>query len=656
MVEVIFMIFFPIILSFILIALILKGRKGELRNQNGLWLIILGFSLILLGALIEISEYAIGGAPFLPNFSHKFFVLGGYLLLAMGLVRWLIAIYNLGETKANLQSELEQEILTRHRLEGELQDSQVTLEATKEDKQNFLVRISHEMRTPLNGVLGMTELLLETDLDNHQLRMAKIIKESGLILLNLINENLDFSSIEAGKLNLEDRTFNLRHKIEELIDLMAERAQAKNLEFNFKLQPNLPTEVRGDSLRLYQILFNLLGNAIKYTEAGEIFLSVRVFEEQEDRVTLHFAVRDTGIGIPPECREKIFQPFYRVDSPESRKYEGTGLGLAIAKELVEMMHGEIGIESELGKGSIFWFIIEMEKPSSTAQIDKASEVKLKELRIIVAENDHLHLQNLMRHLSALGLQAEHAFRGKQMLEILRGAAIRGKPYDLGLISMELPDLKALQLAHAIKSDWNLRETKLVLLTSFTDHKNVPSTPEAGIDAYLDKPVSAAKLSQCLATLLNWGQGVSDDKLKDNIEVIKTIKKFPYRVLVAEDNLVNQEVAKAMLESLGCQVEVVENGQKALVAVSRSPYDLVFMDCQMPEMDGYEATRAIRNLENENNSMTRIPIVALTAHTMEKDQEACRAAGMDDYLSKPFTKEQLENILEKWPEGTFYTKI
>jgi signal transduction histidine kinase/DNA-binding response OmpR family regulator len=638
------------VLSIIIIVLVHQGRKENLRKHRGLYLIIAAFGLIFLGSLLEGLE----SIPFLEPFGRtlltKLCVLGGYLLLAGGLVQGLAALENLGEATGRVQSQLAQETSERQRLEGELAASQTALENLNEAKQNFLLRISHEMRTPLNGVIGMTDLLLETKLDGHQLKMAQVIRESGFILLNLINENLDFSTMEAGKMKLEERPFNLRLKIEELIDLMAERAQAKNLEFNFKLAPDLPAEVRGDPLRLYQILFNLLGNAIKYTQAGEIFLGVRVFQEYLDRVALHFAVRDTGTGIPQECQAKVFQPFYRVDSPESRKHEGSGLGLAIAKELVEMMHGEIGVESEPGKGSTFWFIIEMAKPLGTTRTEGAAEEgPAKKLRILVAENNEVHIKNLKRHLAVLNLQADQAASGQQMLELLRGAAQRGKPYRLGLISMDLPDFNGLKLARAIKGDWNLREIKLVLLTSFADHKNVPAEPEAEIEAYLNKPVSAAKLSQCIATLLNWNQAVISDKE----EAPKKYKRFPYRVLVAEDNLVNQEVVKAMLQSLGCQVDLVDTGQQAVAAVSEVSYDLVFMDCQMPEMDGYEATRAIRSLEDQDKVRARLPILALTAHAMEGDRERCLAAGMDDYLAKPVTKEDLQNALEKWlaPESS-----
>lgn len=651
--EVIAKIFLPSILTVIVISLILKGRKKDLQKQKGLWLILGGFSLILLGSLFEVSEYVSLGIAFWRNFTDKFFyarfcVLVGCLILGLGLIRRLTAVEILQATKGKLlsaQSEVEREILRRQRLEGELEKSQAAWEAFKVEKQKFLVQISHEMRTPLNGVLGMIELLLETKLDIHQQRMAQIIKESGFILLNLINENLDFSTIETGKLRLENKTFNLRHKIEELIELMAERAQAKNLEFNFKLQPDVPVEVQGDPLRLYQILFNLLGNAIKYTKSGEIFLGVRVFEEFEDKVVLHFAVRDTGIGIAPKFHEKVFQPFYQIDSSQSSKREGTGLGLAIVKELVGMMRGKLGLESELGKGSTFWFTLEMKKPLETLQTDEAADGNLEELKIMVGENDPFHLQNLRRHLAALGLQADEAASGKEMLEMLRGAAQRGKPYNLGLISMGLPELNGLQLAKAIKNDWNLRKIKLVLLTSFTDH-HVPSEPEAGIEAYLTKPVSAAKLSQCLDALLNWDQGKDQGVREVKNEKPERFKRGPCKVLVAENNRLNQEVVKAMLQSLGCQVDIVETGQQALDAVAKTQYTLIFMDCLMPDMDGFAATQAIRNLENIDNSRERVPIIALTAHALDGDREACLAAGMDDYLSKPVTKSQLQEILAR----------
>jgi two-component system, sensor histidine kinase and response regulator len=491
----------PLILIIIVVALLLRSRKRGTQNQKGLWLILGGFSLFLLGSFAEVSEYAsldlASVRTFFDRFYARFCFLAGCLILLVGLIRRLPAVEILQETEGkllNTQAELKREILNRQRLENELEKTQAALKALKEAKQEFLAWISHEMRTPLHGVLGMTELLMETKLDAHQLRMAQSINDSGYILLNLINENLDFSAMEAGKLQLEKSTFNLRHKIEELIDLMAERAQAKNLEFNFKLHPNLPVEVRGDPLRLYQILFNVLGNAIKYTEAGEIFLSGRLVEESEDKVTLHFAVRDTGLGISPEHHEKLFQPFYQVDSPESRKQEGSGLGLAIARELVERMHGEIGLESEPGKGSTFWFMIEMEKPLGAARLDTATDGNLEVLRAIVAENDHFHLQNLMRHLNGLGLQADQASSGREMLQVMRGAAQISKPYDVAFISMGLPDLNGQRLAKAIKSDWNLRKTKIVLLTSFADCKHLPPEPEAGIEAFLNKPVSGAKLN------------------------------------------------------------------------------------------------------------------------------------------------------------------
>lgn len=409
----------------------------------------------------------------------------------------------------------------------------------------------------------------------------------------------------------------------------------------------MPVEVQGDPLRLYQILFNLVGNAVKYTQSGEILLGVRVFEDFEDKVALHFAVRDTGIGIATQYHERVFQPFYRLETPESRQYEGSGLGLAIVKELVERMHGQIGLESELGKGSTFWFIIEMDKPLDTARNDMATDDRLEQLRIIVAENDHFHLQNLRRHLGALGLRADQARSGREMLEIVRGAAQRNKPYDLGLISMSLPDLNGQQLAKAIKNEWYFKKMKLVILTSFSDYKHLSPEPEDGIEAYLTKPVSEEKLSHCLASLLNREARSDQDIIEAKTEEPKKLKRFPYRVLVAENNLVNQEVVKAMLQSLGCQVDVVETGKEALAAISEESYALILMDCQMPDMNGFEATKAIRALENKDNARGRMPVVALTAHGMKGDREACLTAGMDDYLTKPFNKEQLQEILAKW---------
>jgi signal transduction histidine kinase/DNA-binding response OmpR family regulator len=646
------------------IFLIVAGRRKGLKRQSGWSLILCGFGLLLFGMVIDITDnfpqlnkyIVIGDTPF-ESFLEK--VVGhmlGFFLLAIGFWRLIPAIVGLQETQTRLQAshrELRREIRERQQAEVELKKTRDEAEAANEAKSRFLAQMSHEIRTPLNGVLGMSELLQETGLNLHQRRLAQTIRNSGEVLLHIINEILDFSKIEAGRLELEHIDFNLSRTVEETINLMAERAQAKNLELTCLLAPELPLTVRGDPRRLHQILFNLVGNAIKFTDAGQIILSVRPLEVSENKLRVHFSVKDTGIGIPPALQNHIFQPFSQGDSSTTRKYGGTGLGLTIARHLVECMHGELGVMSEPGQGSTFWFTIELEQPSAACEPRVSPRLYFQKVRLVVAEPNESHCKNLRCQFASLGLKPDWVASGRHLLEMLRIAALRGKPYDLAMIAGSLPDTSALQLAKTIKADFTLAEARLVLLTSFTDLPDLPPGAENGFAACLGKPVTSSELSRCLTALLTGEAGKTP--VAEQTQAATRVARGPYRVLVAEDNLVNQEVTRGMLESLGCRVEVAGTGREAVEALAgASRYDVVFMDCQMPEMDGYEATRLIREAEANRQPPERsgagvahLPIIALTAHALEGDRKKCLDAGMDDYLSKPFSLEQLTAVLDRW---------
>ena len=650
----------------IFIFLVVAGRKEGLKKQNGWYLILSGFGLILFGMVIDITDnfpelnkYVVIGDTVVEAFIEK--VVGhlvGFFLLGIGFWKLMPAIVRLQETETRLMAShrnLEREILERKQAEAELKKTKNAAEAANMAKSRFLAQMSHEIRTPLNGVLGMAELLQGTELNPQQKRLAQTIHQSGEVLLHIINEILDFSKIEAGKLELEVIDFNLPRTIEETIDLMAERAHAKNLEISCLLDPKLPTEVRGDPRRLYQILWNLVGNAIKFTGAGEVIVSVRPFEIHEDSMLVHFSVQDTGIGIPPALQADIFEPFSQGDNSTTRKYGGTGLGLTIVKQLVEIMHGEIGLFSEPGQGSTFWFTIKLEKPANGRQSAKPqTPEKLPRLRLVVAEPNDIQWKNMNRQFASLGLKPDWVASGMLLQEMLRAAAIRGKPYDLAMISVSLPDIPGLKLAELIKADPAIARVKLVLLTSFSHSRSAPLEEESGLADYLNKPLSPSKLYRCITSTME------KDKPGARLPIVQTPlanrgDRFYGCVLLAEDNPVNIEVARGMLEKLGCQVDVAKTGLEAVQIISSSQYDAILMDCQMPEMDGYEATRLIRTSEKigsltaagDGLSAVRTPIIALTAHTLEGDREKCLAAGMDDYLGKPFSLEQLTTVLGRW---------